>query len=283
MLVIVGYVVILAALGGGFVGGGGHLGVLFQPFEFIIIMGAAGGAFVCGNSMTVVKAAVKGATATLGGSPYDKAFYLELLLSFNALTSKIRKEGLLSLEDIIDEPQIDTIFLPKVLKDHHLMEFIRDNLRLMLTGVEVMALEELTDQVLDTHHEDGHAPIKAVQGVADGLPAFGIVAAVLGVVHTMESVGIPPAELGRLIAAALVGTFLGILLAYGFVGPVASVMLQRFEASNNAFKCAQKGLLSSAKGLSPTMTVEYMRAMITSDMRPDFFELEAQIKASKNK
>jgi chemotaxis protein MotA len=283
MLVIVGYVVILAALGGGFVGGGGHLGVLFQPFEFVIIMGAAGGAFVCGNSMTVVKAAVKGATATLGGSPYDKAFYLELLLSFNALTSKIRKEGLLSLEDIIDEPQIDTIFLPKVLKDHHLMEFIRDNLRLMLTGVEVMALEELTDQVLDTHHEDGHAPIKAVQGVADGLPAFGIVAAVLGVVHTMESVGIPPAELGKLIAAALVGTFLGILLAYGFVGPVASVMQQRFEASNNAFKCVQKGLLSSAKGLSPTMTVEYMRAMITSDMQPDFFELEAQIKASKNK
>ena len=171
--------------------------------------------------------------------------------------------------------------MPAVLKDHHLMEFIRDNLRLMLTGVEVAALEELTDQVLETHHEDGHGPIKAVQSVGDGLPAFGIVAAVLGVVHTMESVGIPPAELGKLIAAALVGTFLGILLAYGFVNPVASVMQQRFEMASNAYKCVQKGLLCCSKGLSPTMTVEYMRAMITENMRPDFFELEAQIKANK--
>lgn len=281
MFVIIGYVVIIGALLGGFIASGGHVGVLVQPFEVLIILGAAFGAFVCGNSIDIIKGAIKGATATLGNSPYNKEFYMELLLSFNALTNKIRKEGLLSLEDIIDEPQIDTIFLPKVLKDHHLMEFIRDNLRLMLTGVEVMALEELTDQVLETHHEDGHAPIKAVQGVADGLPAFGIVAAVLGVVHTMESVGIPPAELGKLIAAALVGTFLGILMAYGFVGPVASVMQQRFEAGSNAYKCVQKGLLCTAKGMSPTMTVEYMRAMITSGMRPDFFELEAQIKARK--
>jgi chemotaxis protein MotA len=272
---------VIGALLGGFIGAGGHPAVLFQPFEGIIIGGAALGAFICGNSMDIVKAAFKGGTSTLGNSPYSKDFYIELLLSFNTLTSKIRKEGLLSLEDIIDEPQIDTIFLPKVLKDHHLMEFIRDNLRLMLTGVEVMALEELTDQVLETHHEDGHAPIKAVQNVADGLPAFGIIAAVLGVVHTMESVGIPPAELGKLIAAALVGTFLGILLAYGFVGPVAAVMQQRLEASANAFKCAQKGLICTAKGLSPTMTVEYMRAMISTSMRPDFFELEAQIKARK--
>jgi chemotaxis protein MotA len=281
MLVIIGYVVILACLGGGFVGGGGHMGVLVQPFEFLIILGAALGAFVAGNSMDIVKAAFKGGTATLSNSPYNKTFYLELLLSFNALTNKIRKEGLLSLEDIIDEPQIDTIFMPAVLKDHHLMEFVRDNLRLMLTGVEVAALEELTDQVLETHHEDGHGPIKAVQSVGDGLPAFGIVAAVLGVVHTMESVGIPPAELGKLIAAALVGTFLGILLAYGFVNPVASVMQQRFEMASNAYKCVQKGLLCCSKGLSPTMTVEYMRAMITENMRPDFFELEAQIKANK--
>ncbi|MCF7988213.1 MAG: flagellar motor stator protein MotA [Methylovulum sp.] len=281
MLVIIGYILVIGALLGGFIGAGGHPAVLFQPFEGIIIGGAALGAFICGNSMDIVKAAFKGGTSTLGNSPYSKDFYIELLLSFNTLTSKIRKEGLLSLEDIIDEPQIDTIFLPKVLKDHHLMEFIRDNLRLMLTGVEVMALEELTDQVLETHHEDGHAPIKAVQNVADGLPAFGIIAAVLGVVHTMESVGIPPAELGKLIAAALVGTFLGILLAYGFVGPVAAVMQQRLEASANAFKCAQKGLICTAKGLSPTMTVEYMRAMISTSMRPDFFELEAQIKARK--
>lgn len=281
MFVIIGYVLVIAALMGGFIGGGGHIGVLIQPFEALIIGGAALGAFICGNSITVIKGAFKEATGTLSGSQYSKAFYMELLLSFYALTNKIRKEGLLSLEDIIDEPQIDTIFLPKVLKDHHLMEFIRDNLRMMLTGVDVHELEELTDQILDTHHEEAHAPVKAVQGVADGLPAFGIVAAVLGVVHTMESVGIPPAELGKLIAAALVGTFLGILLAYGFVGPVGAVMEQRYEESVNAYKCAQKGILCSAKGLSPAMTVEYMRAMIMSHTRPGFFELEEQLKANK--
>lgn len=163
------------------------------------------------------------------------------------------------------------------------MEFIRDNLRLLVTGIEATALEELMDQALETHHEEGHGPIKAVKGLADGMPAFGIVAAVLGVVHTMESVSLPPAELGKLIAAALVGTFLGILLAYGFISPVANVMEERLEGSGNAYKCAQKGLLCCAKAVSPTMTAEYMRAMIPSVLRPSFAELDEQIKNSKNK
>lgn len=283
MLVIVGYLLIVGAIMGGFIGGGGHPAVLFQPFEYIIIVGAAVGAFVCGNSFPVIKAALAQGTGTLKGATCNKAYYLELLLSFNVLASKIRKEGLLSLEDIIDEPQIDTIFMPKIIKDHHLLEFIRDNLRLMVTGVDVGALEELMEQALETHHEDGHAPIKAVKGLADGMPAFGIVAAVLGVVHTMESVSLPPAELGKLIAAALVGTFLGILLAYGFISPVANVMEERLEASGNAFKCAQKGILCCAKGISPAMTAEYMRAMIPSNMRPSFAELDEQLKANKNK
>jgi chemotaxis protein MotA len=283
MLVIVGYLLIVGAIMGGFLGGGGHPAVLLQPFEFVIIIGAALGAFICGNSLPVIKAALAGGTGTLKVSKCDKAFYLELLLSFYTLTSKIRKEGLLSLEDIIDSPQIDTIFTPKVIKDHHLMEFIRDNLRLIITGVEVGPLEELMDQTLETHHEDGYAPIKAVKGLADGMPAFGIVAAVLGVVHTMESVSLPPAELGKLIAAALVGTFLGILLAYGFISPVANVMEERLEADGNAFKCAQKGLLCCVKGISPAMTAEYMRAMIPSNMRPSFSELDEQIKANKGK
>jgi chemotaxis protein MotA len=283
MLVIVGYLLIVGAIMGGFIGGGGHPAVLFQPFEFVIIIGAALGAIICGNSFPVIKAALAGGTGTLKSPKCDKAYYLELVLSFYALTSKIRKEGLLSLEDIIDSPQIDTIFTPKMIKDHHLLEFIRDNLRLIVTGVEVGPLEELMDQTLETHHEDGHAPIKAVKGLADGMPAFGIVAAVLGVVHTMESVSLPPAELGKLIAAALVGTFLGILLAYGFISPVANVMEERLEGEGNAFKCAQKGLLCCVKGISPAMTAEYMRAMIPSNMRPSFSELDEQIKASKGK
>jgi chemotaxis protein MotA len=283
MLVIVGYVLIVGAIMGGFLGGGGHAGVLVQPFEFVIIIGAAIGAFVCGNSLHVIKGALKGGTGTLKGDPFNKAFYLDLLLSFYALSSKIRKEGLLSLEDVIDGPEIETIFTPAVTKDHHLMDFIRDNLRLLVTGIEAMALEELMDQALETHHEEGHAPIKAVQGIGDGMPAFGIVAAVLGVVHTMESVSLPPAELGKLIAAALVGTFLGILLAYGFINPVAGVMAERLESSANAYKCARKGLLCCAKAVSPTMTAEFMRAMIPSNLRPSFTELDEQIKNSKNK
>ncbi len=283
MFVIIGYIVIVGAIMGGYIGGGGHPGVLFQPFEFIIIIGAAVGAFICGNSMPVVKASLSQATGTLKGAQCDKAFYLELLLSFYALSSKIRREGLLSLEDIIDSPEIETIFTPKIMKDHHLMEFIRDNLRLLVTGVEVGPLEELMDQTLETHHEDAHAPIKAVKGVADGMPAFGIIAAVMGVVHTMESVDQPPAILGGLIAAALVGTFLGILLAYGFISPVANVMEERMEGLANAYKCAQKGLLCCAKSVSPTMTAEYMRAMIPSNMRPSFAELDEQLKASKGK
>lgn len=283
MLVIVGYVIIVAAIMGGFIGGGGHPAVIFQPFEFVIIIGAAMGAFVCGNSFSVVKSAIGQATGTLKSSKSDKAYYLELVLSFYALTSKIRKEGLLSLEDIIDSPQIDTIFTPKIVKDHHLLDFIRDNLRLMVTGVDEGPLEDLMDQTLETHHEDGHAPIKAIKGLADGMPAFGIVAAVLGVVHTMESVSLPPAELGKLIAAALVGTFLGILLAYGFIAPIANLMEERLEGEGNIYKCTKKGLMCCAKGVSPAMTAEYMRAMIPSSMRPSFAELDEQLKASKGK
>ena len=281
MLVIVGYLLLTAAIMGGFIGGGGHVGVLIQPFEFIIIIGAALGAFICGNSMPVIKGALSGATGTLKGTPYNKAYYLELLLCFYAITTKTRKEGLLSLESIIDDPKSSPVFTPKILGDHHLLEFICDNLRLIVTGVEVYALEELMDQELETHHEEAHAPVKAIQNIGDGLPAFGIVAAVLGVVHTMESVGIPPSELGKLIAAALVGTFLGILLAYGYINPVAGVMSERVEAAGNVYKCAHKGLLCCAKGVSPAMTAEYMRTMIASAMRPGFQELEEQLRANK--
>ncbi len=281
MLVIVGYLVLTVAIMGGFIGGGGHPGVLFQPFEFVIIIGAAIGAFICGNSMPVIKAAISQATGTLKGTPYNKEYYLELLLSFYAISNKTRKEGLLSLESLIDDPANSSVFTPRILHDHHLLEFICDNLRLIVTGVEVYALEEIMDQELETHHEEAHAPIKAVQNIADGLPAFGIVAAVLGVVHTMESVGIPPSELGKLIAAALVGTFLGILLAYGYIGPVAAVMSERVDAAGNVYKCAQKGLVCCAKGVSPAMTAEYMRTMIASTMRPSFQDLEAQLRANK--
>lgn len=281
MFVILGYIIVIASVLGGFIGSGGHVGVLIQPFEIVIIFGAAMGAFLSSNSMTVIKATFSAATGTLKSSKYDKAFYLELLLCFFALTNKTRKEGLLSLEELVENPETSTIFTPKVLADHHLMDFICDNLRLIVTGVDINQLEEIMDQELEIHHEEGHAPIKSIQRIGDGMPAFGIVAAVMGVVHTMESISLPPAELGKLIAAALVGTFLGILLAYGFIGPVAAAMEERLEAAGNAFKCAQKGLLCCARAIAPPMTAEYMRTLITSDMRPGFTELEEYLKANK--
>jgi chemotaxis protein MotA len=281
MLVIIGYVVILGCVLGGFLMAGGHLGVLMQPVEVLIIVGSAFGSFLASNSITTVKAAIAGGTGTLKGSTYTKEYYLQLLLSFNALSQKARKEGLLSLEKVVDDPEGSSIFGEKVVHDHHLMEFISDKLRLILTGVDVNQLEDIIDAEIEVHHAVGNAPIKAVQRVGDGMPAFGIVAAVMGVVHTMESVGIPPAELGKLIAAALVGTFLGILVSYGFVGPVAAVMEDRLEEEANAYKCAQKGLLNVAKGTSPPMTVEFMRTAIPHQIRPGFTELEEQLKAAK--
>ncbi|MEY4720157.1 MAG: hypothetical protein RL563_2775 [Pseudomonadota bacterium] len=281
MFVIIGYVVILGCVLGGFLMAGGHLGVLWQPVEVLIIVGAAVGSFFASNTMNTIKASVAGGMGTLKGSRYTKAYYLELLLSFNALSQKARKEGLLSLEKVVDDPEGSSIFGEKIVHDHHLMEFICDKLRLILTGVDANQLEDIMDAEIDGHHEEGHAPIKAVQRIADGMPAFGIVAAVMGVVHTMESVGIPPAELGKLIAAALVGTFLGILVSYGFVSPVAAVMEDRLEEEANAYKCAQKGLLNCAKGTSPAMTVEFMRTAIPHHIRPGFAELEAELKAAK--
>ena len=282
MLVIIGYILVCSSLMGGYIGGGGHPAILFQPFEYIIIVGAAVGALIVASPLSLIKLAIAKATATMKPEPYSKDFYLELLMCFYMLTNKTRKEGLLSLEELIENPERNpAIFTDRLRADHHLLEFVCDNLRLIVTGVEVHQLEELMDQVLETHHEDEHAPVKVIQTMADGLPAFGIVAAVMGVVHTMELVGAPPAVMGKAIAAALVGTFVGILLAYGFVGPVGALMAIRAEMTANLYRCAQKGLLCTAKGVSPAMTAEYMRAMISSDKRPTFQELDDLLRSNK--
>ena len=281
MFVILGYLVILGCVFGGFALAGGHLGVLWQPIEVLIIIGAGVGAFLASNSLSTIKASVAGGFRTLKPSPYSKDFYLELLLSFNALCQKARKEGLLSLEKVIDDPDNGAVFGDRIATDSHLMPFICDKLRLVLTGVDFNQLDELIEAELDILLEEGHVPVRAVQRVGDGMPAFGIVAAVMGVVHTMESVGIPPAELGKLIAAALVGTFLGILTAYGFVNPIAAVMENRLEDEITAYKCVQTGLINCAKGTSPSMAVELMRTIIPQHVRPSFAEVEEQLRPNK--
>jgi chemotaxis protein MotA len=286
MFVIIGYVVILAAVFGGFAMAGGHLGSLVQPIELLMIGGAAGGAFFVGNNGKVVKATLKALPTVLKGSKFNKALYLDLLSLLFEILAKVRKEGLMSIEGDVENPESSPIFskYPNIISDHHVVEFMTDYLRLMVGGnLNSMEIENLMDVELETHHTEGHVAPGAVAKLADGLPAFGIVAAVMGVVHTMESVGIPPAELGKLIAAALVGTFLGILLSYGFVGPLAGLLEQKLDESAKMFQCIKVTLLASLNGYAPQVAVEFGRKVLYSTERPTFKELEDEVKSRKGK
>jgi chemotaxis protein MotA len=281
VLVIVGYVVILVSVFGGFALGGGHLSALFQPIELLIIAGAAGGAFFVGNNGKAIKATLKSLPTTLKSSAYTKALYMDLMALLYDVLAKVRKEGLMTIENDVEEPAKSAIFskYPKIVADHHLIEFLTDYLRLMVGGnLNTFEIENLMDNEIETHHQEGEIPILAIQKTGDGMPAFGIVAAVMGVVHTMASVGLPPSELGILIAHALVGTFLGILLAYGFVGPLASVLEQKLTEQTKIFECVKVTLLASLNGYSPALAVEFGRKVLFSTERPSFVELERHVK-----
>ena len=286
MTVIVGYILILGAVIGGFILAGGHVGSLIQPTELIMIGGAALGAFVVSNSGKVIKATLKALPSVLKGSKFSKALYLELLCLLFDVLAKVRKEGLMSIESDVEAPEQSPIFskYPKILSDHHVMEFMTDYLRIMVGGnLNAFEIENLMDVEIETHHHEGELPPQAVARLADGLPAFGIVAAVMGVVHTMESVGLPPSELGKLIAAALVGTFLGILLSYGFVGPLATLLEQKLNESTKMFQCIKVTLLASLNGYAPQVAVEFGRKVLYSTERPSFKELEDEVKSRKSK
>jgi chemotaxis protein MotA len=284
MLVIIGYIIVVASVFGGFALSGGHLAAVWQPLELLIIGGAATGAFITGNNMKTCKATLMSLPLTLKGSKYSKARYLNLMgLLFDILT-KVRKEGLMSIERDVEKPQESPLFgkYPTVAVDHHLVEFITDYLRLMVSGnLNPMEIENLMDNEIETHHHEAIVPSTAIQKVGDGLPAFGIVAAVLGVVHTMASVGLPPAELGMLIAHALVGTFLGILLAYGFVGPLAGILEQRADESTKELNCVKVTLLASLNGYAPPIAIEFGRKILYSTERPTFLELETAVKPAR--
>ncbi|HEY6773861.1 MAG TPA: flagellar motor stator protein MotA [Oxalicibacterium sp.] len=286
MLVIIGYVVVLASVFGGFALAGGHLHSLFQPVELLMIGGAATGAFFVGNSGKAIKATLKSLPSVLKGSKYSKALYMELMTLLFEILSKVRKEGLMSIEGDVESPEESPIFskYPAVLADHHLTEFMTDYLRLMVSGnMDAFQIENLMDNEIETHHVEGEIPVHCVSKLGDGLPAFGIVAAVMGVVHTMASVGLPPAELGILIANALVGTFLGILLSYGFVSPLSSVLEQKLHESSKVFQCVKVTLLASLNGYAPALAVEFGRKVLFSTERPSFTELEDHIRQSKSK
>ncbi|WP_305823803.1 flagellar motor stator protein MotA [Massilia brevitalea] len=286
MLVIIGYVVICACVFGGFVASGGHMAALFQPLELVMIGGAAAGSMFVGNNGKALKATMKALPTVFKGSMYTKEMYMELMSLLFDVLSKVRKEGLMSIEGDIESPEASPLFskYPLVLADHHIVEFMADYLRLMVSGnMDAFQIENLMDNEIETHHQEGHVPAHVIAKLGDGLPAFGIVAAVMGVVHTMESVGIPPAELGILIAKALVGTFLGILLAYGFVSPLGSVLEQKLEESTKMFQTVKVTLLASLNGYAPALAVEFGRKVLYSTERPTFAELEEHIKKSKGK
>lgn len=284
MFVIIGYIVVVGALLGGYLGAGGHIGVLVQPFEFLIIFGGAVGAFIVSNSPKILKATLAALGNAFKGTKYTKEFYLETLTLLNNIFIKIRQQGLLAIESDIDSPRESPIFsaAPNVLADHHAMEFLTDYLRLMVAGnFDVHQIDNLMDLDIETHHEEEHLPIGALSRLADGLPAFGIIAAVMGVVHTMGSVGKPPAELGELIGAALVGTFLGILLSYGFIGPLAGLLEQKLGESTKYYQSIKAGLIASMNGYAPPVAVEFARKVMFSSERPPFAELEEHLKNNK--
>ncbi len=253
MFVIIGYVVVLAAVFGGYALAGGKFAVIIKaaPIELFIIGGAALGAFLVGNNGKVIKATFKTIPTLFKGSKYTKARYMDLLALLYDVLQKARKEGLMSIERDVEAPHESPIFskYPSVASDHHLIEFITDYLRMMVSGnLNPHEIENLMDGEIETHHQEMHAPVSAITKVGDGLPAFGIVAAVLGVVKTMASVGAAPSVLGQMIAGALVGTFLGILMAYGFVSPLSQLLEQKGEEAAKELACVKITLLASMQG-----------------------------------
>ncbi len=283
MKFLFGLVMVIACVLGGYLAAGGALLALWQPFELVIILGGSIGAFIIANTPKVIKESVGGVFGLFKGAKYKKQVYVDLLGLMYALFSKSRKEGLMALENDIEEPDQSEIFktYPKLAANHHLIDFICDYLRLMVGGnMNAFELENLMDIELDTHHAESHKSCAAVTSMGDGLPAFGIVAAVMGVVITMGYINEPPDVLGHHVGAALVGTFLGILMAYGFVSPMGSAMEARAEEDTKLFEVAKVCIMATLNGYTPQIAVEFGRKALYSDMRPGFVELEEFVKGS---
>ena len=277
MLVIVGSVIVVGCVIGGYMAMGGKLGVLMQPFELMIIGGAALGALIVANTKVILTGTAKSFGRLLKGPKHDRDGYIELLSLLYETFKLARAKGNLAIEKHVEAPEESDIFTkyPKVMADHHAMLFVCDYLRLLTMGSDnPHELEALMDQDLETHHEEEHAIASALQTMSEGLPALGIVAAVLGVIKTMASITEPPEVLGALIGAALVGTFLGVLLSYGFVGPMASALTNIIAADGRFYVCIKAGILAHVAGHPPAIAVEFARKTLSSDVRPSFYELE---------
>ena len=283
MFLIIGYVIILLASLGTYAVHG-SLAALWVPMEYLAIVGLMIGGFVAGNGPKAIKGTLGSLSLAVKGSKYNKALYVDLLALLFEILAKVRKEGLMSIENDIENPDSSPIFskYPSVAADHHAVEFMTDYLRMMVGGnLNAFEIENLMDMEIETHHQEAHQAPHVVSKVADAVPAFGIVVAVMGVVNVMGSVGQPPAVLGKMIGGALVGTFLGILVSYGFVAPIASQLEQKVEESGKIYQVIKVVLLASMNGYAPQVAVEFGRKVLYSTDRPGFAELEQEIKNRK--
>jgi chemotaxis protein MotA len=277
MRLIVGTIIVFVCVFGGYAAMGGHLIVLWQPFEFVIILGAAIGAFIIGNPAPVLKA-VPGMLATLvKGTKYRKECYVELLGMQYSLYKLANQKGLLAIEPHIDNPGESKLFnaFPTFAANHHAVEFVCDYMRMVTMGANnVHEIDALMDEEMETHHQEQERIVSSMQSIADGTPALGIVAAVLGVIKTMGAITEPPEVLGHLIGGALVGTFFGVFVAYGFFGPMAQSLKAIFEAESKYYLSLKVGLLAHISGQPSVMAVEFARKALMSDVRPTFREVE---------
>mgnify|MGYP000864309744 CR=1 FL=1 len=283
MLLLVGYVIVLLASVGTYALHGSLL-ALWVPLEYVAIFGLMVGSFVAGNSPRTMRATLAALPGVLKGSRHNKALYMNLLALMYEILAKVRKEGLMAIEADVEHPEASTLFskYPDVMAESHAVEFLTDYLRMMVGGnLNAFEIEALMDAEIETHHQEAHAPAEITSRMADALPAFGIVVAVMGVVNVMGSVGEPPAVLGKMLGGALVGTFLGILLSYGFVQPVAGQLRQIAEAEGKIYQCIKVVLLASMNGYAPQVAVEFGRKVLYSADRPGFLELEEDIKSRK--
>ena len=277
MFVIIGLLVVIGSVVGGYTMHHGHLAVLWQPSEYVIIGGAGLGALLAGNPMGLLKRLFADLLALLKPNPFDEKAYAELLQVLYDIFQTARKDGLVGLESHIEEPEKSTIFqkYPGFMAHHHALAFLADTLKVLLTGaVEDHHLSEILDMDLEKQHEEAMAVPAALNKVGDAMPGFGIVAAVLGVIITMGAIGGAASEIGEKVAAALVGTFVGILLAYGVIGPMAGAMEARIKAEHVYMNCIRTALLSFARGDAPMTSVEFARRNIEPAERPSFAELE---------
>ena len=281
MFIIIGFVIVIGSILGGYLMEHGNLRVLMQPAELLIIGGAAVGTLLIANPLHIIKRIFAGILGALKGSHFTKAFYLETLKMCYEVLNKARKEGLLAIEGDIEEPDKSPIFskYPKFIKDHHTRDFVCDTLRMAVTGgIDPFDLDQMMDLDMEVSHKGESASIAALSTVADSLPGLGIVAAVLGGCITMGAIGGPPEEIGHKVAAALVGTFLGILLCYGFIGPLASSMAKIGDDEHAFVYVLRVVLISFIKGAAPIQALEFGRRAIPVNVRPGFNEMEKSCK-----